>query len=385
MGDSSGMSRRRLLRYSGAALAVGGLAAGCSSTSTSPGPVALATKPLVRKNVKDLTPAEKGEFVAAILRLKQMRSPYSANFSYYDDITNWHLQIHQCGYYGHMSPVFMPWHRAYVQIMEQAMAQVVGRPIAIPYWDWTDQASTDATLADDFMGPYGDKADDYAVTSGPFQRGAWEVTVHSPASDDPAQFSYLVRAAGTASTAPGLPTADDMNTALSRSSYDVSPWNLSSNPGQSFRQYAEGWIGFQGDGQCVDGIMQPTVGSDPSKVQVQNHNRVHFYVGGIFTPSSNVTRYGTGYLAKTMGVPDAVYGTILPATAPNDPLFWPLHSNVDRIWHMWQQRHPNAYAPVSDGPVPQNLDNEFQILQAYTKFTTIRSVQDIAALGYTYA
>jgi tyrosinase len=378
------MSRRQLLGYSGAALAVGGLAAGCG-TSSSPVTTTMARKPLVRKNVKDLTPAEKSEFVNAILRLKQMPSPYTKNFSYYDDITNWHYQIHKCGYYGHMSPVFMPWHRAYVQIVELAMATAAGKPIAVPYWDWTDQASTDATLADDFMGPYGTKADDYAVTSGPFRRGAWEITLHSPPSDDPAQFSYLVRASGTAPIAPDLPTAADMNTALSRSLYDVSPWNLSSNPDKSFRQYAEGWIGFKGNGKCVDGIMQPTTGSDVSKVKVQNHNRVHFYVGGIFTPSSNVTLHGTGYLASKFGMPKAAYGTIVPATAPNDPLFWPLHSNVDRIWHMWQLQHPNAYAPVSGGPVPQNLDDKLGVLQAYTEFDTIRSVQDITALGYTYA
>jgi tyrosinase len=280
------MSRRRLLLYSGgAALAVGGLAAGCG-TSTSLVTATVARKPLVRKNVKDLTAAEKSQFVNAILRLKQMPSPYTKSLSYYDDITNWHYQIHKCGYYGHMSPVFMPWHRAYVQIAEQAMATAAGKPIAVPYWDWTDQASTDATLADDFMGPYGTKADDYAVTTGPFRRGAWEVTLHSTPSDDPAQFTYLVRAAGTSSAARELPTAADMNTALSRSHYDVSPWNLSSNPDKSFRQYAEGWIGFEGSGKCVDGIMQPTTGSDASKARLQNHNRVHFFVAGYSPPAA---------------------------------------------------------------------------------------------------
>lgn len=305
--------------------------------------------------------------------------------SYYDDLVDWHLTVHKCGLYGHMSPVFLPWHRAYLLTFENALAHAAGRRIATPYWDWTDQESTAATFADDFMGPYGAPEDDYAVLSGPFRQGAWKVTLHGPPSDDPAQFKHLVRAQGTSSLAPDLPTAQDMHTALSRNVYDMAPWNLSSDPDVSFRQYWEGWIGFEGDGVCVDDIMQPTPGSDLSKLSVQNHNRVHFYVGGIFQPSSKVKLYGEGYFASKFGLTGAAYGTIVPATAPNDPLFWPLHSNVDRVWHVWQQRHPDAYRPASGGPYPQNLDDEIQVLAKYTKFNTVRSVQDIRRLGYRYA
>jgi hypothetical protein len=56
------MSRRRLLLDSGgAALAVGGLAAGCS-TSPSPVTATLARKPLVHKNVKDYLEPETRQF-----------------------------------------------------------------------------------------------------------------------------------------------------------------------------------------------------------------------------------------------------------------------------------------------------------------------------------
>jgi tyrosinase len=386
----AGSSRRRFLCSSAAALAVGGLAAygGADSRAwASAGDDAASSgrRMLVRKNVKHLTAAEKHEFVRAIHRLKRMPSPWSTGLSYYDEMVNWHLTIHRCGLWGHMSPVFLPWHRALVLTFENALACAAGRPIATPYWDWTDQESTDATFADDFMGPFGAPEDDYAVLSGPFRQGAWRITLHGPASDDPAQFKHLVRAAGTSSAAPDLPTAQDMRAALSRPVYDVAPWNLSSDPEVSFRQYLEGWIGFEGCGECVDDIMQPTFGSDPSKAAIQNHNRVHFYVGGIFQPSCKVKVYGEGYFASKLGVPGAVYGTIVPATAPNDPLFWPLHANVDRVWHLWQLRHPHAYRPVSGGPYPQNLDDKLEVLHRYTRFDTVRSVQDIRRLGYRYA
>lgn len=173
-----------------------------------------------------------------------------------------------------------------------------------------------------------------------------------------------------------------MHTALSRTDYDVAPW---SNPDVSFRQYWEGWIGFEGCGVCVDDIMQPTPGSDLSKLAVQNHNRVRFYVGGIFQPSSKVKVHGEGCFASKIGLTNAVYGTIIPATAPNDPLFWLLHSNADRVWHRWQERHPDAYRPVAGGPYPQNLDDKLEVLARYTKFNTVCSVQDIRRLGYRYA
>lgn len=388
--DHDGSSRRRFLRSSAVtALAVGGLAgyggADPRARASSDHDVWPLGRTLVRKNVKHLTAAEKHEFVAAIHRLKRMPSPWTAGQSYYDELVRWHFDIHKCGMWGHMSPVFLPWHRALVLGFETALACAAGRPIATPYWDWTDQESTDATFADDFMGPFGVKEDDYAVLSGPFRKGAWRITLHGPASDDPGQFRYLVRAAGTAPGSGELPTAQDMSAALSRPLYDVAPWNLSSDPDVSFRQYWEGWVGFKGDGVCVDNIMQPTFGSDKSKIAIQNHNRVHFYVGGIFKPSSKVKVYGQGYFAKQLGMSDAVYGTIVPATAPNDPLFWPLHSNVDRVWHLWQQRHHHAYRPAAGGPDPQNLDDQLQILHRYTRFKTVRSVQDIRRLGYRYA
>ncbi|MDH6143648.1 tyrosinase [Kitasatospora sp. GP30] len=378
-------SRRQFLRSSaGAALAAGALAA-TAGPAWADAPGSPSGRVLVRKDVKDLTRQEKHDYVEAVHRLKRMSSPFSCDLSYYDEITSWHLEVHRCGLYGHMSPVFLPWHRALLLIFEAALAEAAGGPIAVPYWDWTDPSSTAAVLADDFMGPYGAPEDDYAVLSGPFRRGAWEVTVHGPPSDDPAQFTYLVRAAGTSFIAPELPTAADTQAALSRPVYDVAPWDLSSDPEQSFRQYWEGWIGFAGHGVCVDDIMQPTEGSDPSKAALINHNRVHFYVGGMFEPSSAVKVYGEGYLAAKFGVPGAVYGTIVPASAPNDPLFWHLHSNVDRVWARWQECHPDAYRPVTGGPYPQNLDDPFDVLAPYTRYKTVRSVQDIHDLGYRYA
>jgi len=58
-------------------------------------------------------------------------------------------------------------------------------------------------------------------------------------------------------------------------------------------------------------------------------------------------------------------------TASNDPIFWPVHSNVDRLWFEWQQAHP-------DSP-PADLD---AVLTPWGY--TVRETLDIHRFGYEY-
>jgi tyrosinase len=77
------------------------------------------------------------------------------------------------------------------------------------------------------------------------------------------------------------------------------------------------------------------------------HNGVHVWVGG------------------TMG-------TI--ATSAYDPIFWAHHAMIDRIWRLWQLRHPGSRPPAS------LLD------RALPPFAmTVRQTLSTTALGYDYA
>jgi tyrosinase len=58
-------------------------------------------------------------------------------------------------------------------------------------------------------------------------------------------------------------------------------------------------------------------------------------------------------------------------TASYDPVFWPIHVNIDRIWWEWQKLNPNA--------LPADLD---AVLSPW-KYT-IRDTLDIAPFGYEY-
>jgi tyrosinase len=77
------------------------------------------------------------------------------------------------------------------------------------------------------------------------------------------------------------------------------------------------------------------------------HNRVHVWTGG------------------HMG--------IIPFAA-FDPIFWAHHTMVDRVWRLWQLRHPGGRPPraILDEALPP-----FRM--------TVRQTLDVTALGYDYA
>jgi tyrosinase len=79
----------------------------------------------------------------------------------------------------------------------------------------------------------------------------------------------------------------------------------------------------------------------------QSHNDVHVWVGG--------------HMA------DIAY-------ASYDPLFWAHHTMIDRVWRLWQMRHPQPHLPTSflTSPLPP-----FPM--------TVADTLDVTALGYDYA
>jgi tyrosinase len=58
-------------------------------------------------------------------------------------------------------------------------------------------------------------------------------------------------------------------------------------------------------------------------------------------------------------------------TASFDPVFWPIHANIDRLWHEWQDRNPHS--------LPRDLD---AVLTPWSY--TIADTLDMARFGYEY-
>lgn len=324
---------------------------------------------VVRKNAKHLTARERADFVGAVKALKRMPSPYrgfgAAN--YYDLFVVWHRNVFRCpNYTAHMSPSFLPWHRYYLRTFEHALSQAAGKPITLPYWDWTDPASTRAVFRDDLMGPDGDPTRGGAVTRGAFRTGQWRFSVVDPPSVDPVGLRYLTRNFGTL-IVRSLPARAEVLAALRVRAYDVSPFDDEPSELLSFRNNLEGWRQEVGE-ECSDGWVEPIHQQDhPTPHEM--HNAVHLWTAGITPPP---------------GQRDGVAGTMANNTSPNDPVFWLHHANVDRVWESWLRRHGPRYAPRSGFRRGQNLNDAMSPFATFDPGATPAAQLDLRRLGYRY-
>ena len=223
----------------------------------------------------------------------------------------------------HRGPVFLPWHREFLRRFEQDLQRVSGEPnLSLPYWKWdNDQLDPDSSRVWDVIGPIGPREDDFQVLSGPFpfdwdnprDPTNWMIVDALGRPDGP-----LIRTCGWSQNPEvprrTLPSTADIAWAKSLVEYDSDPWSAASgllDQGSSFRNALEGFI--------VNTTTGPRLGNGL-------HNRVHNWMQG------------------SMG----------PGTSPNDPIFFLHHAYVDKLWADWEAVHPNAYLPISNGPLGHN-------------------------------
>ena len=284
-------------------------------------PITVSSGPLqVRQDQADLTQREIQDFVTA---LKVLKTTYrgTSEISVYDEYVAAHIYSMSV-MASHGASAFLPWHRAYLRSFELEL-QRINPQVTIPYWDMTDDLTGPRTLfAEDFMGGTGDEEDGYIVHSGPFRAGEWPLAHGGP---------WLTRNFGQWGLTT-LPTLEHVQAALQIRQYDTAPWNTDANVQQSFRNFLEGWNHPSGRSEL--------------------HNRVHEWVGG----------------------------SMLGAASPNDPLFWLLHSNIDRIWGQWQDQTGGEYVPVTGGPPGHNLYDQMAVVGVRPV-----DVLDHRELGYEYA
>lgn len=306
--------------------------------SISQAPAIAAT--LVRKNVIDLTPQEKLDFVDAIKTLKTIPGTNDNQVSIYDEIAATHtgamtFSTRKLGGRvtlpqdtpptgpaagvgaAHNNAAFLPWHREYLSRFEKAL-QSVNPNVTIPYWDWTDPRSVDVIFQPDFLGtngsgqPVEDPGTGVMLEGGPVQSGnfsnadGWNLIpeLHSQIATAETLGTSVIRYLPPDSNPPGsrLPLDEaETDRILESEDYD------------SFRSFVEGEITIDENGNEQICERSPCT-----------HNLVHGLVGGTIPPASDTDIPWTlGTMSNTPG-------------SPNDPLFWLLHSNVDRLWAEWQ-------------------------------------------------
>ncbi|MCW8878281.1 MAG: tyrosinase family protein [Kangiellaceae bacterium] len=104
-------------------------------------------------------------------------------------------------------------------------------------------------------------------------------------------------------------------------------------------------------------------------VDMEPHNTIHIWVGG-FNPNYDKNKADNDN-PKDLIDTNQVGDMLANLTAGFDPIFWPHHVNIDRIFHLWQLTHPNQ--------TPYDPDAALVGLGYNT-----RDALNVEALGYEY-
>ncbi|MBX9258343.1 tyrosinase family protein [Desmonostoc muscorum CCALA 125] len=314
---------------------------------------------LVRKNVVDLTPQEKADFVNAIKTLKRT-IPKGSNISLYDQIVAIHVgamgfsSMHMGGMNAnysntilhptgpaagtdaaHANAGFLPWHREYLRRFEKAL-QSVNPKITIPYWDWKDPRAIDIIFKPDFLGANGTGTTINVPGAGSYLGGSVQFGNFSLADgwvlNNNLHIDQITNQTLGTSLIRFLKIPPANNYPLPQTEINNL---LNINDYLQFRAAIEGDISVDQNGNETPGVF--------------THNYLHGLVGGVLV---DLTQFPPPLLQR-LGTMSNVPGS------PNDPIFWLHHANVDRLWAQWQENHrlKKASYPKANQPYGHNLND----------------------------
>ncbi|KGO55074.1 Tyrosinase [Penicillium expansum] len=237
-------------------------------------------EPALRKEWRQLSVQERNGYVKAVQCLATTPSRLGLNTTLYDDFAYVHNKLNSRI---HFVASFLPWHRYYVHVYEEALKQC-GYEGSMAYWDWTLDARDPAhsTIWDAKVGVGGNGDPKY---TNPVGKDEYECV-----SDGP--FRNL---------RPAYLQDDRIPHCLSR----------------NFNN------GTEYIGNMLASEYTPNVINKISKLRDYNSYRISLESGP----------HGA--------VHSAIGGDMSPATSPNDPIFFLHHTQIDRLWWLWQQEMPS--------------------------------------------
>jgi tyrosinase len=295
---------------------------------------------------------------------------------------------------------FLPWHRIYLYEFEQAMQDILP-DVTMPYWDWTmpDYHPSDpgsgkiipnsfkGFLTKDslvFLGKHGIPADGLKDMLG---------DTYAKPSDFFAEVGKLI--------GPEYTQGENRNRFVDALLDANSLWYPLRYPSQYGGQTINQAIHYHyPTADDIDQILNLRTYRDFGGGSLYNdsygfidqnpHNTLHIWTGGENPDAStsddadtanersaekrnkSVVVAGRQFHKREDLYSQPQFGDMFSnLTAGYDPVFWVVHSNVDRLWWEWQQRHPDSN--------PSDLDS---IMTPWSY--TIRDTLDMHRFGYEY-
>ncbi|KAH7149696.1 hypothetical protein B0J13DRAFT_312956 [Dactylonectria estremocensis] len=276
------------------------------------------TKPLVRKEWRTLSTAQKKEYITAVKCLASKPSQtggiYEGAKSRYDDFVATHIvntdDVHFVGF-------FQAWHRVFVNQYESDLRGLCGYSGAQPYWNW----SLDSDSAEDFLNsPLFDPETGFGG-NGPFVDSTGWTNITRQIPDK--------LGGGCVVDGPFVESKFKCNMGPEK--------NTAYNPRCMRRDIAPSFAVSKLNQAKVDWTLE-------AKDYYEFDIRVE---GGITVPTHGY--HGGGHLGigGDLGEVGDVY------TSPGDPLFYMHHANMDRLWNKWQHLDWDTRKSDISGPDTQ--------------------------------
>ena len=292
----------------------------------------------IRRNIATVSKEERDLFIDAVKQLNQVfYSPLGSRADFpAGHVSYWFKQdeIHQSSHV-HGCPAFLPWHREMCNRFE-ALLRTIHPELSLHYWDWNQDPSNlvdgdgnPLNLFDaNFMGNADPNVDGGAVgeplksagfydpAAANFRNDISPVRLIRPNPADPSTFSYPA----------GYNPADPPQTLTRAKQPGPPPVGVAGQGWATDDQFiqAPSWEAFR---DLMYGDEQGTSG-------VGAHGAAHGYIGG------------------NLGDPHISF---------RDPFVFLLHSNIDRLWAMWQ-RQPGFAAQRLDPVQVYNTEENSTIL-----------------------
>lgn len=265
------------------------------------------TNPAIRKEWRELTNAEKTEYVRAAVCLRGLPKAKYADIdavtTRMDDLVYSHFALNSKI---HFVANFLPWHRWYVHLHEDLLRTECGFTGTQPYWDW----SIDADAKDMPNSPVFDPVTGFGGDGK--RTGSYEPGFQRCVVDGPFANTNLTLAMG---------------------------WPNMNDPGNRLHCFTREFNGGEGNdenGEIIIGEMQ--VGAYNSAVMDtifafdKFPDMVNMLEG---LPHAQGLSFSILPYLECTNIPavhSVIFGDMGPATSPNEPLFFLHHANVDRAW-----------------------------------------------------